>query len=172
MRTAVLLLALASQKAVAIRAVQVLTTGVLQAGATVVLEVERTATVQPQRIGQVVMVEVMVLTGKPSMLRVVQGRVQQTTEHENLRKLQELFIPVAVEVLATVHLKRVALAVLAAVAEDMVLRADVQAERQILVVVAVETIKGLLLLALVVLALSSSGTLDKGGGLWDLEHLR
>lgn len=88
-----------------------------------------------------------------------------------MRRLQEVFIPVAVAVLVIVHLKRVALAVLAAVAEDMVLRADAQAERQILVVAAVATIKGLLLLALVVLESSSSGTQDKET-LWDQEHLR
>ena len=168
---AVLLPALATQKAAVIRAVQGLTTGALQVGATVVQEAARTATVQPQLTGRVVTVAVMALMDKPSMLRVVQDRVQQITEHENLRKLLEVFIPVAVVVRVIVHLKRVALAVLAAVAGDMVLQVDVQAEQQILVVAAAVTIKGLLLLVLVDLELSSSATQDKEGS-WVQEHLR
>lgn len=170
MRMVVLLLASDIQKAAVIRAVQGLTIGALQVEATVVLEVARTATVQPQLTGRVVTVAVMALMDKPSMRRVVSDRVRQIVVRENLRKILEVFFPVVVVVLAIVHLKRVALAVLAAVAEDMVLQVDVQAERQILVVAAVVTIKGLLLLALAVLVLSSSATQDKEA-LWDREHL-
>ena len=154
MRMAVLLPALVTQKAAVIRAVQDLTTGALQVEATVVLEVARTVTVQPQLTGRVVTVAVMARMDKPSMHRVVSDRVRHIMVRENLRKILEVFIPVAVAALAIVHLKPVALAVRAAVAEDMVLQVDVQAERRILVVAAVVTIKGLLLLALAVLVLS------------------
>lgn len=75
MQTAALHQALATQKAVVIKAVQDLITGVLQVVVMGALEVARMATVQPQLIGRVATVEVMAQMDKPLMLRVVPGRV-------------------------------------------------------------------------------------------------